>query len=149
MVYGGVFDHDIGLMAPTERESLKQTLKGLNTAIDPDASLRTDRLVAGLRVRNRGRAPLQVSGISWRTPDSSRRDNAHLKFEGAPQMPTAIPPAGETIFYVALEVLNKQIALCKTWSDQPQPIWLEIWNANGEYRSENVPSEILALAPPR
>jgi hypothetical protein len=30
-------------------------------------------------------------GISWRTPDSSRRDNAHLKFEGAPQMPHCDP----------------------------------------------------------
>jgi hypothetical protein len=81
LIYGGVFE-ELGVIATTKRESLKQTLKGLNSA-----SLNTDRLVAGLRVRNHGRAPLQVSGISWRTTDGDRGHNAHLLFEGSPSMP--------------------------------------------------------------
>jgi hypothetical protein len=62
--------------------------------------------------------------------------------------PTEIAAAGEATFYVALDLLNKKIALSETWSERPQRICLEMWNSHGEYRSNNVPSEILALAPP-
>jgi hypothetical protein len=147
LVYGGVVrNSNHGPIAAREPHELKVILRELKLSRDQGHA---DRLVAGLRVANPGRAPLFVAGVGWRTQGGLRGHNAHLSFEGSPAMPCEIPAGGEATYYVDLAVLNEQLTIAEHLFNGPQWIALEIWNAHKVHRSNAIPPEILALAPPR
>jgi hypothetical protein len=109
LAYGGVHGNH-GPVASREPHDTKTIVRELKRTRD---EAHADRLVVGLRVANRGRAPLFVAGVGFRTEGDLRGHNAHLNFEGSPAMPCEIPAGGEATYYVDLAALNAQLTIAE------------------------------------